>query len=164
MLNKPEMRNKKKLVVDRTWMDEVLREGQMLCLALASPDGDPYALPMNYGYEEGVIYIHGAIAGMKKDMIAANPKASFNVTLGVEIIRDPVPSNFSCKFKSVTGFGEIKEITGLAEKNRALEILMRQYDGPHKDLDEAGAKAVWVAKLVIGEMTGKASGHTRPGE
>ena len=164
MLKKPEMRKKNKLVTDGAWMDETLREGQMLCLALASPEGDPYALPMNYGYRDGVIYIHGATAGFKKDIIAANPRASFNVTLDVEIIRDPVPANFSCKFRSVTGFGEIEEITDLSEKNRALEILMRQFDGPHNDLDEESAKAVWVAKLVISEMTGKVSGYPHPGE
>ena len=158
MLNKPEMRNKKKLVTDRTWMEEALREGQMICLALASPEGDPYVLPIGYGYEDGVIYIHGAAKGLKNDMIAANPRASFNVTLGAEVIRDAVGANFSSKYRSVTGFGEINEITDLAEKNRALAILMRQYDGPHEDLDEAGAKAVWVAKLVISEMTGKVSG------
>jgi len=158
LLNKPEMRNKKKLVTDRTWMEEALREGQMICLALASPEGDPYVLPIGYGYEDGVIYIHGAAKGLKNDMIAANPRASFNVTLGAEVIRDAVGANFSSKYRSVTGFGEINEITDLAEKNRALAILMRQYDGPHEDLDEAGAKAVWVAKLVISEMTGKVSG------
>ena len=157
MLNKPEMRNKKKLVTDRAWMEGVLREGRALCLALSSPEGDPYALPIGYGYEDVVIYIHGAAKGLKNDMIAANPRASFNVTLGAEVIRDEVGANFSSRYRSITGFGEIKEITGLAEKNHALAVLMRQYGGPHEDLDETGAKAVWVAKLVIGEMTGKVS-------
>ena len=159
MLNKPEMLNKKKFVGDRTWMEEVLREGRMICIALASPDGDPYALPIGYGYDNGVIYIHGATKGLKNDMIAANPRASFNVTVGAEVIPAEVGENFSSKFRSVTGFGEMEEITDLAEKNRALAILMRQYDGPHEDLDEARAKTVWVAKLVISEMTGKVSGY-----
>ena len=151
------MQNKKKLVTDKAWMEEVLREGTMLCLALADPGGDPYALPMGYGYEDGVIYIHGATKGLKNDMIAANPRASFNVTLGAEVVRAAAGENFSSRYRSVTGFGEIREITGLKEKNGALAILMRQYDGPHEDLDEARAKGVWVAKLVISEMTGKVS-------
>ena len=156
-MNKPEMRNKKKLVTDKAWMEEVLREGKMLCLALAGLDGGPYALPMGYGYEDGVIYVHGAAKGLKNDMIAENPRASFNVTLGAEVVRADVGENFSSRYRSVTGFGEIKEITGLKEKNAALAILMRQYDGPHEDLDEARAKGVWVAKLAISEMTGKVS-------
>ena len=158
MLNKPEMRNKKKLVTDRAWMDEVLRDGRMVCIALASLEGDPYALPIGYGYENGVIYVHGATKGLKNEMIAANPRVSFNVTLDAEVIRDAVGENFSSKYRSVTGFGDMEEITDLTEKNRALSILMRHYDGPHEDIDETRSKAVWVAKLVISEMTGKASG------
>jgi len=160
-MHKTEMRNKKKLVTDRAWMEEVLREGHMVFIALASPEGDPYALPIGYGYEDGVIYIHGATMGLKNDMIAANPRASFNVTVGAEVMRAEVGEDFSSRYRSVTGFGEMEEITGLAEKNRAFAILMRQYDGPHEDLDEERAKTVWVAKLVISEMTGKVSGYSK---
>jgi nitroimidazol reductase NimA-like FMN-containing flavoprotein (pyridoxamine 5'-phosphate oxidase superfamily) len=156
------MRRKDKLVEDRAWMDSVLREGELVFIALASPDGDPYALPIGYGYEDGVIYIHGAPTGLKNDMIAANPRASFNVSVGVELVRDESGDEYSNNYRSVTGFGDITEITGLAEKNRALAILMKHYGGPHEDVDSEKAKRVWVAKLVIKEMTGKVSGYPKP--
>ena len=162
MLNKPEMRRKDKLVTDVAWMEEVLREGQVVTIALATPGGDPYALPIGYGYEDGALYFHGAAKGLKNDIIASNPRASFSVSAGVELIRDKSGENFTNKYRSVTGFGEIEEITGLAEKNRALAILMRQYEGPHEDISEERSKAVWVAKLTIKEMTGKVSGYPKP--
>jgi nitroimidazol reductase NimA-like FMN-containing flavoprotein (pyridoxamine 5'-phosphate oxidase superfamily) len=153
------MRRKDKLVTDRAWMEDVLREGQFAHVALASPDGDPYALPVGYGYDDGAIYIHGAAKGLKNDMIAANPRASFNVYVGAELIRSGKGADFSCKYRSVTGFGDITEVTDAAEKNRALSILMRQYGGPHEDIPPDRLASVWVARLDIKEMTGK-SGKT----
>jgi nitroimidazol reductase NimA-like FMN-containing flavoprotein (pyridoxamine 5'-phosphate oxidase superfamily) len=156
------MRRQDKLVTDAKWMENVLREGQIAVLALSALDGEPYALPIGYGYEDGVIYLHGAPSGLKNDMIAENPRASFNVSVGVELVRDESGADFTNKYRSVTGFGNIEEITDLEEKNRALAILMRQYKGPHEDVSEKGAKRVWVAKLVIREMTGKVSGYPKP--
>jgi nitroimidazol reductase NimA-like FMN-containing flavoprotein (pyridoxamine 5'-phosphate oxidase superfamily) len=160
--NVREMRRKDKQVTDRAWMEEALREGQVVYIGLASLDGDPYVLPIGYGYENGVIYIHGASHGLKNDMIASNPRICFNVSVGIELIRDSAGNNFSNKYRSVTGFGEIEEITDLSGKNKALAILMKQYHGPHEDLTEERSGSVWAAQIVIKEMTGKISGYPKP--
>jgi nitroimidazol reductase NimA-like FMN-containing flavoprotein (pyridoxamine 5'-phosphate oxidase superfamily) len=162
LLEKREMRRKDKLVSDKGWMEGVLREGQVVCIGLASSDGDPYVFPIGYGYEDGVIYLHGSPKGLKNDLIAVNPRAAFNVSVGVELIRDNVGESFSNKYRSVSGFGVIEEITGLEEKNKALAILMRQYRGPHADVSEEKSKSVWVARIVIKEMSGKISGYPKP--
>jgi nitroimidazol reductase NimA-like FMN-containing flavoprotein (pyridoxamine 5'-phosphate oxidase superfamily) len=162
LFDKVEMRRKDRLVIDRAWIDEALRDGQVINIALASPGGDPYALPMGYGYGDGVIYIHGASKGLKNDIIAINSRVSFNVTVGVDLIRDQAGAKFSNKYRSVTGFGEIEEITELDEKNRALSVLMKQYKGPHDDITEERSKSVWVAKIVIKKITGKVSGYPKP--
>ncbi|MDR3166077.1 MAG: pyridoxamine 5'-phosphate oxidase family protein [Synergistaceae bacterium] len=161
-MGKPAMRKKDKLVTDKEWIEGVLREGQVISIALAALDGEPYALPMGYGYEDGAIYIHGAAKGYKNDLAAQNPKVSFNVTVGIELVSDERGRNFTQRYRSVTGFGEIHEITDLAEKNRALAILMRQYNGPHEDITEEYSKVVWVARIDIREVTGKVSGYPKP--
>ena len=43
----------------------------------------------------------------------------------------------------------------LDEKNRALEVLMRQYKFPHTPVD--AARKIWVARLDIDRMTGKSN-------
>ncbi|MDR0648690.1 MAG: pyridoxamine 5'-phosphate oxidase family protein [Synergistaceae bacterium] len=157
-----EMRRKDKLVTDRGWIDDVLTRGQYLCLALATPDGMPYALPIGYGYEDGVIYLHGATAGLKKDLIAANPKVSFNVTLDVELVRAERGSDFTFKYRSVTGMGDASTVTDLDQKNAALAALMRHYSGPHSDLTPEGSRAVWIVRIEIRQVTGKCSGYPKP--
>jgi nitroimidazol reductase NimA-like FMN-containing flavoprotein (pyridoxamine 5'-phosphate oxidase superfamily) len=161
-MEKPAMRKKDKLVTDREWIEGVLKEGQVISIALAAPDGEPYALPMGYGYEDGAIYVHGAVRGYKNDLVSQNPKVSFNVTIGAEVVRNERGREFTQRYRSVTGFGTIHEITDLAEKNRALAALMRQYDAPHEDITEQYSKAVWVAKIDIREITGKMSGYPKP--
>lgn len=160
-LDRP-MRRKDKEVSDREWMESVLKRGEFMHLALASPDGEPYVVPINYGYEDGVLYVHGAREGKKRDILAANPRVAFNVSLDTEVVRSELASNFSMKYRSVTGYGVVSELTTLADKNHALAILMRQFGGPDGDLNEKNAGSVWVAKIEITNMTGKVSGYPNP--
>ncbi|MDR3355207.1 MAG: pyridoxamine 5'-phosphate oxidase family protein [Synergistaceae bacterium] len=157
-----EMRRADKKVSDDAWIADVLRAGQVIHLALATRCGEPYVVPMGYGYDGAAIYLHGARHGLKCDIIADNPKVSFNVTAGVELERSELGADFSMKYKSVTGFGEVTEITDLDGKNAALGVLMRQYDGPHSDLTEANKDSIWVARIDIMSVTGKISGYPKP--
>jgi nitroimidazol reductase NimA-like FMN-containing flavoprotein (pyridoxamine 5'-phosphate oxidase superfamily) len=99
--------------------------------------------------------------GLKADLLAANPKACFQVTEGAETVRAERPEAFSMKYRSVTGFGIVRTLTGIDEKSAGLNILMDQYEGPHIDLRENPrmAAAVWVARLDIEYMTGKNNGY-----
>ncbi|MDR1021432.1 MAG: pyridoxamine 5'-phosphate oxidase family protein [Synergistaceae bacterium] len=157
-----DMRRKDKQVPDKGWIDDVLTRGEYLFLGLATPDGSPYVLPIGYAYEDGVILLHGASKGLKNDLIAANPRVSFNVTLDAELMRDENGSEFSFKYRSVTGFGDASEITDIDLKNAALASLMGHYGGPHTDITPERGRAVWVAKIVIRQVTGKCSGYPKP--
>jgi nitroimidazol reductase NimA-like FMN-containing flavoprotein (pyridoxamine 5'-phosphate oxidase superfamily) len=156
------MRRRDKEVIDRAWMDGVLTRGTVIYLGLASLDGSPYVVPMGYGYENGVIYLHGAMSGLKNEMIAANPKVSFNVSVDIALIKGKTGREFSYWYRSVTGFGEAREITDLSEKNEALSALMRHYDGPHDDLTASLKDSVWTAKILIKEIFGKSSYYPKP--
>ena len=160
-MNRP-MRRTDKQVADKGWIEEVLRRGQAVHVAFASPEGVPYVVPLCYGYESGAIYIHGANRGLKKEMAEANGRVAFNVALDLEVIRDEIASEFSMRYRSVSGWGDMVELTTLEEKNKALRILMRQYDGPNGDLTEANAGSVWVVRIDISSMTGKISGYPKP--
>ncbi|MDR1514681.1 MAG: pyridoxamine 5'-phosphate oxidase family protein [Synergistaceae bacterium] len=159
------MRRSDKQVQDKSWIEDVLKRGEYLVLGLAAPDGEPYLLPIGYSYEahgNGVILLHGAAAGLKNDLIAANPKVSFNVTLDAELVRNEMGSEFTFKYRSVTGFGEASVITDIAEKNAALAAMMKRYGGPHTDITPEKGRAVWVAKILISQITGKCSGYPKP--
>lgn len=155
------MRRKDKEVTDRAWMESVLERGEFMHLALASLDGEPYVVPLNYGYANGALYVHGATEGKKRELLAANPRVCFNVSLDTEVVKHELASEFSMKYRSVTGYGVLRELTELAEKNHALAVLMKQFDGPRGDLSEKNVGSVWVAKIEITKMTGKVSGYPK---
>ena len=150
------MKRKDREVTDRDWQDQVLNEAMVLELGMVDSDGRPYVVPLGFGYEDGAIYLHGAFEGLKNDILAANPYVCFQAFVGAEVIRGDIGSSFSMRYKSVTGFGTVRTLTDLDEKNRALEILMKHYDGPHSPLGESHER-VWVARLDIECMTGKSN-------
>ncbi|GHV30354.1 MFS transporter [Synergistales bacterium] len=150
-----EMRRKDRLVTDRGWIDEILKRGTYLNLGLAASDGWPYIVPICYGYRDNVIYLHGAAKGMKTDILAENRRACFQITDASEVVRNPMPAEFSMKYRSVTGFGIVSAITDAQEKTDALNVIMDQYEGPHIEVKMVEKMGVWVARLDIESVTGK---------
>jgi len=155
------MRRKDREVTDRGWMEDVLRRAQVVTIGMVDEDGKPYLVPFGFGYEDGVIYLHGAAEGRKNDILARNPDVCFQAYVDAELLRAEVGANFSMHYKSVTGFGRLTTITDRAGKDRALAILMRHYDGPHTPLGENHAH-LWVARIDIESMTGKSNPPHKP--
>ena len=77
-------------------------------LSFNGEDDYPYAIPINFLYdeEENKIYFHGAKTGYKLDCIKKNNKACF-VTYGDE---KPSENGWSYYLKSLVVFGEIEII------------------------------------------------------
>ena len=74
----------------------------------------PYVVPINYAYEYGLIYIY-TTEGKKSEMIAANPE----VCLQVEEVEN------NKNWKSVIVIGDAEEITDEAEREHALEFILK---------------------------------------
>ena len=68
-------------ITDINEIKEILDKGTVLHLGLVDGD-EPYVVPMNYGYTlvDGklTIYLHGATAGRKLDIMRVNPKIFFS--------------------------------------------------------------------------------------
>ena len=95
-------------------------------LSLNGEDNYPYALPINFLYdeEENKIYFHGAKSGYKIDCIGKNNKACF-VTYGDQELSE---NGWSYYLKSLVAFGEIEiiEDRDLAAK-KLIELASRYY-------------------------------------
>jgi len=157
------MRRKDKEVTSRDWMMEVLEKGVWLELAMSGKDGWPYVVPLNYGIGDDFIIVHGAREGKKIDLLKENDKVAFNVAIDTEIIRDENdPSEFSMKYRSVSGLGTAKLIEDIDEKREALKIIMEHYHGPKEPMTEATLKATAVIKISITELTGKINFYPKP--
>lgn len=156
-----EMRRKDKLITDKGWIEDVLHSGLVLQLGLSQPNGFPYVVPLSYGYDDGSLYLHGAASGLKCELINLNPKVCFQVHTDAELVRHELPAEYTMKYKSVTGFGIAHVLEDRAEKERALNILMDHFQGPHTTLGEKHSY-LWVVRVDIVSMTGKMNGYPHP--
>jgi nitroimidazol reductase NimA-like FMN-containing flavoprotein (pyridoxamine 5'-phosphate oxidase superfamily) len=100
--------------LNETEMESLLKQqviGRIACYA----DGGLYIVPVNYVYDGHFIYCHSAM-GKKIEMMRKNPKVCFEV----DEIRD------TFRWKSVITWGRFEEITGVKEKEQAMQRLIHR--------------------------------------
>lgn len=135
--------------------EKILREGKVAVVALAADNDYPYAVPLNYVYANGFIYIHCAKQGHKIDVLRQNPKCSVCIIEKDEI----VPEKFTTYYRSVIAFGYAKFVNDTTEKREALERLAAKYSpglDPTREIEKS-IKAVAIIKLELEKITGKQS-------
>lgn len=151
------MRRTDKEITDQRQMDEIIR-GSLVCRLAMAKDNAPYVVPMSFGYDGAALYLHTALGGKKIECFEANPQVCFEFERNVELRRDPqIACKWSFHFQSVIGYGTISELVEPAQKEHALNEIMRQYSGKSWPFESASVAKVRVWKIAIASMTGKES-------
>ena len=116
------MRRKEK-EIDIEKGKQLLKNSRRGVLAVNGDDGYPYAVPINYLYDESAqkIYFHGAKAGHKFDSIKACDKVCFTV-IGDEIIKN---EKWAPYLQSVVVFGRCRL---LDDGKQSIDLLKRFAD------------------------------------
>jgi nitroimidazol reductase NimA-like FMN-containing flavoprotein (pyridoxamine 5'-phosphate oxidase superfamily) len=117
-------------------------------------DGYPYTVPLDFVYEDGCMYFHGAKSGHKLDAIRRDDKVSFCVlSEGVKEEND-----WWYHFNSVVVFGRIRRVTDKDAMVTALRKLGAKYFPSDYDTEGDIARSfarVAVLELSVEHMTGK---------
>ena len=132
---------------------DILKRGKVAVMAVAGDDGYPYAVPVNYVYEEGCIYVHSASEGHKIDALKREPKCSVCIVDKDDV----VPEKFTSYFSSVIAFGEAEFISSEEAKIRALRLLCEKYSPGLDPMNEINKslKAVTIIRILLKRITGK---------
>lgn len=125
-------------------------------LAMNGDDGYPYAIPVNYFYDEAEekIFFHGAKVGYKVDCLKSSGKVCFTV-LGSEIVREEAWAPY---MQSVVIFGRCQLIDDKQTAMKRLkDFAMKYYPKEDMVLDEikASGKATQMFEIDVEYMTGK---------
>lgn len=151
------MRRKDREITELEEIEAILNEGFVCHLGLV--DGDqPYVVPMNFAYQDGVIYLHSAAKGRKLDLIETNNKVCFEVEITTpEIAKgDEQPCEWGTVYRSVIGTGIATILTEQEEKVKGLRAIVAKVDPTNSHpFPEGEIKATAVIQLEIKEMTGK---------
>ena len=151
------MRRKDKEIKDKGQVEQIVKNAQVCHLALAD-NGQPYVVPLNFGYRDGVVYFHSAREGRKIDMLKANPRVCLAFSNPGAIVQGETSCKWGQEFESVIAFGEARVIEDEAGKRAGLDAIMAQYGGPEGDHPDNKVKITAVIAVTINEMTGKRSG------
>lgn len=135
--------------------EEILNQGSTGILALTGDGGYPYAVPLNYVYEQGKLYFHCGKTGHKLDAIRSTPKVSFCV-----ITQDRVlPDKFNTDYRSVIAFGSARVLDSEDGRLHAIRLLNRKYSSEFPAEGEAAIQRDWnhflAVEITIDHMTGK---------
>ena len=132
----------------------ILKEEKRGVLALSGDSGYPYAVPLNFVYDNGKIYFHCANEGHKLDAIQSCDKVSFCVCTQGEKPDD----DWAYFVKSVIAFGRAKLLTDRAEIIEKCRLLGLKYYPNTSEVEEElrkdGHRASCI-ELRIEHITGK---------
>ena len=128
--------------------EAVLQRQTSGVLALATPDGIPYAVPLSYTYDEGKILFHCAKQGYKRTLIEVNPRVSFCVIDQDEVVAEA----FTTKYRSVIVFGHIRILEKADEKRAAIRQFADRFAPGQEAAREAEIARFW-EQLMMWELT-----------
>ncbi len=153
-----QMRRKQNEVTDINEIINIINNCDVIRVGM-SVNNEPYIVPMNFGFEDGCFYFHGAKEGHKINMIKVNPKVCFELDTDHRMIDGSDRAcDWTMKYASVMGNGTMHIVEDPAEKREALDILMRQYGGKESyEYSDRMIERIGIMKLVVSDMVGKRS-------
>ena len=122
---------------------------------MASLDGAPHGIPLNFAFDGDYIYFHCALEGKKIDLLSVNGNVSLCVVGKTEVL----PEKFSTKYESVVAAGIVEELFN-KEKRAGLILLVRKYSPDHftqgLEYIDGFADKTRVFRIRLESITGKA--------
>ena len=147
-------KEKRQLSAEET--QELFTKGHHGIIAVNGDDGYPYAVPVNYVYCDGKIYIHSAKYGYKIDALQQNDKVCFTAILNAQII----PEKFTAAFESVIAFGRASFVDDGEEKTAVLHTFIDRFAPGRQEAGEhfihGAYEKTQIIRIDVEQITGKA--------
>ena len=150
-----EMRRNKQHLSEEA-IQKVLKENTNGILGINGEDGYPYAIPFNYTYLDGAIYVHSAKTGHIVEALKKNSKVCFTIVDEDTIVSE----EFTSYFRSVIAFGKASIVEAEEERNEVFQALIEKYsknacvEAKENELRKRAPHAL-IIKVFIEHITGK---------
>ena len=151
------------IITSQEEMEAIIAKCNICYIGLADTDGTPYVLPMNFGYKDGIIYLHSAQEGSHINILEKNNRIcvtfSTNHVLSYQNIQ--VACSYTMKSKSVIARGTVSFEDDFDKKIEALNIIMKNYSDNEFNYSVPAVNNVKIWKVEINKITGKEFGVPR---
>jgi len=152
------MRRKEKEITDKSLIEKILKESDLCRIAMV--DGsEPYIVPLNYGYADGIIYAHSASAGRKIEILKANDRVCFEIEHAAEVVKKDEACKWTEKYRSIIGYAKVEIVTDKERKKKGLDVIMQKYGFQGVAVyNEGSLSRMVLLEMKIERVTGKQSG------
>ncbi len=152
------MRRKEREITAIDEIEEIIARCDVCRIAMTDENA-PYIVTMNFGYsggDEKKLFFHSAGDGRKIDIIRKNNHVCFEMDTDHDLKGGREACDFSMKYSSVVGWGDIFIISDDEERREGLNSIMRHYTNftEFKYKQDVFNKTT-ILKLEIKTMTGK---------
>ena len=151
---------------DKQRVEDIITRCQICYVGITDMEGNPYVIPMNFGYRDGVIYIHSGPTGSCIDMFELNNNVCITFCTQTELVyqHEQVACSYRMKAQSVICRGRVNFLESMEEKREALDILMGQYVERQFTYSDPAVRNVKIWEIPIDEVTAKdyAVPHQKP--
>jgi len=130
-------------------------------VAMVDSDGKPYVIPMNFGFKDDIIYLHGAGNGKKIDILTKNPAVCINFSTDhlLRYQNENVACSWSMKYRSVIAYGNVEFIENAEQKESALHLVMARYAKQNFKFNPPSIREVMVMKVKAEKLEGRVYGY-----
>ena len=138
------------IIENKEQVEEIISRCDICFVGITDLEGNPYVIPMNFGYQDGV---------------ARNNRVCITFSVDHELVfqHPKVACSYRMRAKSVICRGRVNFIEDPEEKREALNILMRHYSSREFVYSDPAVKNVKIWEIPIDSVTAKeyAVPHTK---
>ncbi len=152
---------KNRVLNNKQELEGIIGKCQVCYVGMVDKENKPYVIPMNFGYKDGVILMHGAQKGKKVDILRNNPSVCivFSTDHQLRYVTEDVACSWSMRYRSVLAYGTVEFIDDLDEKIIALNTFMSNYTPKKFNYNTPALREVNVFKVVVEKFEGRAYGY-----
>lgn len=152
---------KNKAITEKKSIIDIILRCQWCHVAMVETENKPYVIPLNFGFRDDIIYLHGAGTGKKIDILKNNPAVCINFSTDhhLRYQNENVACSWSMKYRSVLAYGNVEFIEDLGEKEKALHIIMSQYAKQEFKFNLPSIREVKVMRVKVERFEGRTYGY-----
>lgn len=141
-------------------VENIISQADICYVGMVDEQNTPYVIPMNFGYKDGVIYLHSGPTGHSIDILNMNNNVCVTFSIDHELVfqHPKVACSYRMKAKSVICRGKVCFIENLDDKRDALNIIMSHYSDKTFEYSEPAVKNVKIWEIPIDTISAKEYG------
>ena len=115
------------VIEDKQRIESIILQADACFVGITDLEGNPYVVPMNFGYENDTLYLHSGPEGGKIEMLQRNNNVCITFSLGHKLVyqHKQVACSYSMRSESAMCRGKVEFIEDMEENRYAAEF---EYD------------------------------------